>query len=123
MDNFKELYLDLQLSGQKVKHQVSEKHFIVDFYIFNVKMYKSLSDYNKINVDGYQGFHVFICSFIHMLRFHSCVSLREKANEQVKKRKNGKEDLNIENTPMVTRREGKGWGNWGKIDKRDQKHT
>lgn len=34
-------------------------------------MYKSLSDY-KINVDGYQGFHVFICCFTHMLKFHSC---------------------------------------------------
>ena len=69
MDSFRELYLDLQLSGQKVKYQVNEKiYFIVNFDTLSVKIYKSLSDY-KINIDGYLGFQVLICDFTHMLKF------------------------------------------------------
>lgn len=68
MGNFKELYLDQQLSGQKVKHQVNRKkiYFTVNFDIVNVKIYQSLSDYNKVNPGGYLGFHLY---FTYVLKF------------------------------------------------------
>lgn len=69
MDNSRELYLGLQLSGQKVKHQVNEKtEFPVNLIIFNVEICKSLSNY-KINLGVYLGFHVLICDFTHALKF------------------------------------------------------
>lgn len=70
MGSFKELYLDLQLSGQKVKHQVNEKlYFTVKFDIFNVKLYKSLCDYNEINLGCDLRFNVLSCDFTYMFKF------------------------------------------------------